>query len=112
MNQRHITKAKTHVFKNDDLKQVLHAAADETENLFSKTKSEPYATRARPGERIAPLQRQTARAGAPALLPTHPVSHRSRHHRRPRLSVRGPAMRAARGGHHLRPYRPGGESAG
>lgn len=38
MAVRHITKAKNHVFKNDDLAQVLHAAEDE--HVFAKTKRE------------------------------------------------------------------------
>jgi hypothetical protein len=37
MATRHITKAKTHVFKNNDLGQVLHSSNDD--NIYSKTKS-------------------------------------------------------------------------
>ena len=39
MAVRHITKAKTHVFDNDDLSQVLHAADPQLQQ-FSKTKGE------------------------------------------------------------------------
>lgn len=37
MATRHLTKAKAHVFKNDELSQVLHEAS--FDNSFSKTKS-------------------------------------------------------------------------
>lgn len=38
MGTRHLTKAKTHVFANDDLAQVL--VEGEYDNAFSKTKRE------------------------------------------------------------------------
>lgn len=36
MAKRHITKAKNHYFKDDDLAQVLHSSDEE--NIYSKTK--------------------------------------------------------------------------
>ena len=72
----HITKAKTHVFKNDDLKQVLHVEEGAAQKAFTKTKRESSGALGAPLVSHRALHPQCASHGGLLHRPRRPVSAR------------------------------------